>query len=309
MKVKRTVLVTIALAMTVALSGCGEKVPDMTEEEYAQVVEFAVGLLMKYSNNDQEKLTYVDAKEVQKEREKEAKLAAQAEEKLKEEKPKEEKKPEPARVEKTEEPKETEAIAEASEEKPSEAASEASDLIAEAKTEDEEKEPSAVGSDVASTEATQEPEEETTETPSGDGITLSSDETQEIANDLFLSYQGYSISRTYPESSKSYVVNADKGKKLLVLRFDLYNASGSTKSVNMINQNLLFQILLNGKNIGYSSVTFLPNDLSSYIGQVESKAHESLVVLTQISESEAKSVETLGMIVSMNGEKQEVNME
>ena len=61
------------------MSGCGEKFPELTEEEYKQTVEYAVGLLMKYSNNDKEKLTYVDAKEVQKEREKEARKAAKDE--------------------------------------------------------------------------------------------------------------------------------------------------------------------------------------------------------------------------------------
>jgi hypothetical protein len=158
----------------------------------------------------------------------------------------------------------------------------------------------------ASTAAQETDEEEKTTEVSSNAIVLSSDQTQEIESDIFLSYQGYSVSSTYPESSKSYVVNADKGKKLLVLRFDLYNASDSTKKINMINQKLLFQILLNGKNLGYSAVTFLPNDLSSYIGEIEAKAHESLVILTQISEDDSTSIKSLGMIVSMNGTQQEV---
>ena len=139
-------------------------------------------------------------------------------------------------------------------------------------------------------------------------ITLSSDQTQEILDDIFLSYQGYSVSSTYPESSKSYVINADKGKKLLVLRFDLYNASNSAKEVNMLKLNLLFQILLNGKNIGYSSVTFLPNDLTSYIGTIDSRAHESLAILTQIDEKNASNVDTLGLIMTRKGKDQKINL-
>ena len=139
-------------------------------------------------------------------------------------------------------------------------------------------------------------------------ITLSSDDTQEILDDIFLSYQGYSVSSTYPESSKSYVINADKGKKLLVLRFDLYNASNSAKDVNMLKLNLLFQIILNGKNIGYSSVTFLPNDLTSYIGTIDSRAHESLAILTQIDEKNASNVDTLGLIMTRGGKDQKINL-
>ncbi len=89
---------------------------------------------------------------------------------------------------------------------------------------------------------------------------------------------------------------------------DLYNATDSSKSVNMIPLNLLFQILLNGKNLGYSSVTFLPNDLSSYSGTIDSRAHESVVVLTQIDEKDAGRIDNLGMIVTIKGQDQTVNL-
>ena len=295
MRVKRAVLLSLTVMIVLSLSGCGEKFPELTEDEYKQTVEFAVGLLMKYSNNDKEKLTYVDAKEVQKEREKEARKAA------KDEQESQTTTTQPTSTVRVEEVVPT---TDSSEELPEEPD----------KTDDVE---SAIGSSetdtevgaaatTASTASRETDEEEKPTEVSNNAIVLSSDQTQEIESDIFLSYQGYSVSSTYPESSKSYVVNADKGKKLLVLRFDLYNASGSTKKINMINQKLLFQILLNGKNLGYSAVTFLPNDLSSYIGEIESKAHESLVILTQISEDDSTSIKSLGMIVSMNGTQQEV---
>ena len=157
------------------------------------------------------------------------------------------------------------------------------------------------------TEATEgDSSEEATEVSDPNAITLSSDESQEIMPDIFLSYQGYSVSSTYPESSKSYVVNADKSKRLLVLRFDLYNGSDTEKNVNLIPLGLSFKIILNGKDIGYSSVTFLPNDLSSYSGNIDSRAHESVVVLTQISEKEATKIESLGMIATIRGETQTI---
>ena len=284
MKGKRAALLSIVMMAVLLLSGCGEKFPDLTDEEYKQTVEFAVGLLMKYSNNDKEKLVYVDAKEVQKERDKEARKAAQEEQKNQESQSTPAKQTTPVRVDEVEP-----------------ATDSSKELLEEPENED---------ATIAASMSGQETEpEENTSTVSSNAVVLSSDQTQEIESDIFLSYQGYSVSSTYPESSKSYVVNADKGKKLLVLRFDLYNASDSTKKVNMINQKLLFQILLNGKNLGYSAVTFLPNDLSSYIGEIEPKAHESLVILTQISEDDSTSIGSLGMIVSMNGTEQEVALQ
>ena len=76
----------------------------------------------------------------------------------------------------------------------------------------------------------------------------------------------------------------------------------------MIHLKLVFQIKLNGKKLGYSSVTFLPNDLASYIGSIESKAHESLVVLTQINEKDTSNIQNLGLIVTQDGQEQKINL-
>ncbi len=292
MRMKKYSGIVLALCLALTCSGCGQQFPELTEEQYKQTVEFAAGLLMKYSNNGQERLVYVDAAEIEKQRKKqaakEAEEAGQAAEATQQTQPA----PAPAPQPVAEEPEDT-GFAEGGED--------SGDIM--------------TGEDLAGLEeGTEESGEETAaEDDNGaasavdpNALVLSSDQSQEITDDIFLSYQGYMVSSTYPESSKSYVVNADKGKKLLVLRFDLYNGSDVTKKVNMIPLNLLFQIILNGKNLGYSSVTFLPNDLSSFSGDIESRAHESVVVLTQISEKESTNIQTLGMIVSLKGQNQEV---
>ena len=284
MRGKRYFGIISAICLALLSTGCGEKFPEMTEEEYNHTVEYAAGLLMRYSNNGQERLIYVDAEEVEKQRKKDAEKA----EKMAE--TKEPAKPKPAPVQPEPEPEPVK------DENPDEGT--------------EQQDVTSVTEVAEDTENTQAPEttETTGEASDPNAITLSSEDSKEIMEDIFLSYQGYAISSTYPESSKSYVVNADKGKKLLVLRFDLYNGSNSQKQVNMIPLNLMFQILLNGKNLGYSSVTFLPNDLSSYVGNIDSRAHESVVVLTQISESEATNIQSLGMIATIRGETQTVNL-
>lgn len=298
MRIKKCSAIITAMCIVLSLSGCGESFPELTEEQYKQTVEYAAGLLMKYSNNGQERLVYVDAAELEKQRNRqEAKEAEEAEEA-------QQTQPTPPAPQTAFTPVQ-EDISDDTDLPEAEPADDSEDIM--------------TGEDL--TEETQEPDmqepSEDTETADDtesvaisdpDAITLSSEQTQEITDDIFLSYQGYMVSSTYPESSKSYVVNADKGKKLLVLRFDLYNASDATKKVNMIPLNLLFQIVLNGKNLGYSSVTFLPNDLSSFSGDIESRAHESVVVLTQISEKEATNIQSLGMIVSLRGQNQSVNL-
>ncbi len=291
MKMKRYWIVAVTAALALTATGCGEGFPEMTDEQYAQTVEYAAGLLMKYSNNGQEKLVHVDAKEVQRQREKEAAANLEASQAAEEETTS----------------KKSGSVKKNTNTDASSVNNE--DPTAFANSESEGNDPSQSSDvDVQDDESTQASSGSSEELPEEDpdAITLTSDESQEIIPDIFLSYQGYSVSSVYPESSKSYAVYADKGERLLVLRFDLYNGSDSAKEVNMIPLNLLFEIILNGENIGYSAVTFLPNDLASFTGTIDSRAKESVVVLTQISESDAKNIDSLGMIVSLKGEEQKV---
>ncbi|WP_342756068.1 hypothetical protein [Kineothrix sedimenti] len=48
--------IVLVAAMSLMLTACGESVPEMTEEENAQVVEYAAGLLLKYDQNYENRL-------------------------------------------------------------------------------------------------------------------------------------------------------------------------------------------------------------------------------------------------------------
>ena len=290
MRVKKYLGIAILISAALSLTGCGESFPELTEEKYAQTVEFAVGLLMKYSNNGQAKLTYVDTKELKKQR---AREEAQ--------KAKEEQTQEPVK----ETPKPVEEPVKPAEEAPTDISIEDASITEGSGTQTG---PVTENPDDTSSASDSNESKETTPAEDPDAIVLSSEDTQEIVDNIFLSYQGYSVSSSYPESSKSYVINADKGKKLLVLRFDLYNGSDSTKQVDLLSKNIMFQVILNGKNLGYTAVTFLPNDLSSYVGTIESRAHESLVVLTEIDQAVSTEIQTLGLIVTIDGVDQKVSL-
>ncbi|MCR5157403.1 MAG: hypothetical protein K6C96_12075 [Butyrivibrio sp.] len=286
MRVKKYLGIALSIGLAICTAGCGEKFPELTDQEYAQTVEYAAGLLMKHSNNGQERLVYIDAEAVERQRAKEAEVAAKAEEEKKEQaKPVQ---PTPTPVQ-PQIPEGSETLGE-----DGQSLTTGDEATGEGSSESE-----AGAEETGTAEVTA-----TEEDP--DAIVLSDEDTQEIIDDIFLSYQGYMVASTYPESSKSYFVNADKNKKLLVLRFDLYNGSDSSKSVNIIPLHPQFQIIFNGENIGYSSVTVLPNDLSTYSGTIDSRAHESVVVLTQISADDAKNIQSLGMIVTLRGETQNV---
>lgn len=314
MKVKKYLIIACILGTVFALSGCGESFPEMTEEEYNQTVEFAVGILLKHSNNDQSKLTYVNAKEEKKAREKAARKAAEESGESTAQKPPETTQTAPAisttpeshtssQDDNTENYLKNDGTNKV--ETDESVASEDSTIdIAEGNASDELSNETVTEGDETDTSV----QEESSAPSDPNALVMSSDESMEIMDGIHLSYQGYSVSSTYPESSKSYVINADKGKRLLVLRFDLYNGTDSSKKVNLIDKNILIQVILNGKNLGYSAVTFLPNDLTSYVGTIESRAHESLVVLTEIDQSASTSIQTLGMKVSISGIERDVTL-
>jgi hypothetical protein len=308
MKTKKYLALALITSAILFVSGCGESFPEFTQEEYDQTVEFAVGLLLKYSNNDQSKLAKVDVKELKKQREKEARAAALEEKKKAES---EETKNSQTKDETTKpavtEPSQTEVEVKENPE------NEVATTDSSATKEDDQNTSSSTpvtettdNSDQDAATSEQENEEPAEATDNPDAVIMSSEYSQEIINGVLLSYQGYSVSSTYPESSKSYVINADKGKKLLVLRFDLYNSADSATKVNMIEKGILVQTILNGKNLGYNAVTFLPNDLTSFVGTIDPKAHESLVVLTEIDQSLATNIQTLGMIFNIGGKETEV---
>ena len=317
MKGKRYLTTALLISAVIALSGCGESFPEMTEEEYNQTVEFAVGLLMKYSNNDKSKLTYVNAKEEQKAREKAARKEAQDnKDKAKDETsqttqtPSQTSTPTSTQTTTTTEPKEDESVLLNDGSKTTTGDdTETLELTSGETTNIEEIIDSTEESSVETPESDSGSEEkDTTVSSDPNALVMSSDESMEVMDGIYLSYQGYSISSTYPESSKSYVINADKGKRLLVLRFDLYNGTDSARKVNLIDKNIVIQVILNDKNLGYTAVTFLPNDLTSYVGTIDSRAHESLVVLTEIDASASTSIQTLGMKVSISGIERDVTL-
>ena len=132
---------------------------------------------------------------------------------------------------------------------------------------------------------------------------------QELSKGIFLTYSGYSVAGSYPDNDDVFVINATSGKKLLILNFRLANTSGMDVSVDMEKANPHFQVLLNGTNVGYTNVTMLDNDLSSFKGTIPAGAKLSMVLIKQMDAAKLKNVDTLGLIGDMGAETIQFNLE
>ena len=331
------------------LTGCGSSFPEMTEEEYDQVVQYSVALLMKYSNNGVEKLSSLSALELEKQMrrdEREARKAARDAETAQavadyaesveqgtgeeaEAAPIDDKKDESELEIAESEPVD---VAENPQTPPEEETPDSSD---EGKTGDDidellEKYGDELDQGIESTgvetetEEPQQPDEtqttpETTDvaqTDSTDSAPVATEADvaidgmrQELSKGIFLTYSGYSVAGSYPDNDDIFVINAAAGKKLLILNFRLANVSGMDVSVDMEKANPHFQVLLNGVNVGYTNVTMLENDLSSYKGTIPAGAKLSMVLIKQMDAEKVKNVSTLGLIGDMGTETIQFNLE
>lgn len=126
---------------------------------------------------------------------------------------------------------------------------------------------------------------------------------------LKLSFNGYSVMNAYPSSSAQGGVVAGDGEKILVLNFGLSNPTSSAISLNILNRNATFKVSVNGQNVGYTKVTMLINDLSSYVGTVSAGSEEQLVLLVVIPSSQASSISDITVTASINGKTYTIKLE
>ena len=154
----------------------------------------------------------------------------------------------------------------------------------------------------------------TDDSSEGESLTTKTDETvdgmrQEISKGIFLTYSGYSVVGSYADENDVFSITATKGNKLLVLNFKLINTSGMDVTVDMVKANPHFQVILNGTNVGYTNVTMLDDDLSSFAGTIPAGAKQNMVLIKQMNQDKVKTVDTLGLIGTLGGDTITFNLE
>ena len=336
------------------LTGCGQTFPEMTQEEYDQIVQYSVSLLMKYSNNGVERLSSLSALEMQRQIEKEAREAAKAERDAQT----------AAAIAGETQPEEepVDVAAETGDSSPD--AAEPESTLPDASSEDDidklldeygdaldegiknaegEEETDTTETDLAQAQPEEnEAEEPQTEEPSledqldelsaedtsaessagessseeepSEALTTETDievdgMRQELTKGLFLTYSGYSVAGSYADENDVFSITATSGNKLLVLNFKLINTSGMDVSIDMVKANPHFQVLLNGTNVGYTNVTMLDNDLSSFAGTIPAGEKVNMVLIKQMKADKMKTVDTLGLIGTLGDDTITFNLE
>lgn len=147
-------------------------------------------------------------------------------------------------------------------------------------------------------------EEEVSEEP--EAITYRSIEEFYGIDGVAMNYTGYEVKDIYPDGGTDdmfFAMNASSGCKLVVLHFNAENISGQDKQLDMLSLNTKFKLSFNGESPKYALTTMLMNDLASYNGTIAAGNAEQLVLIAELQEDKAQSIQTLSLVMRNAGEE------
>lgn len=228
---KRKVCLGGALLMVSLLfTGCSNEIPELSEEQQEQIVEYAAGIVRKYDQNQSIKLKSLE---------------------------------------------ETQQVVQAK----LEAQKALDELMAQQAKEESSLQP--------------DPDVTVVDTPQTIEATM---ESALKADGISITYAGYDIKDFYPDTADGmyFLMDATAGNKLLVIKFTVQNNSGADAMLDVVGTGSRFRVKVNGETKN-ALTTMLLNDLANYQGTIPAGDSEELVVVCEIPESQAGSIESLGL--------------
>ncbi len=227
-------LVCLTMLFVWTMTGCGARIPDMTDAEREAISEYAVELLLKYNANDTSRLVDVETLE---------------------------KEPEPT------------------------------------------KQPTPV--------ATEPPKgmDETEDTPvidlSGESVNPEGNirAVLGLEESISLEYLSYRMEQECQDpQTEELVIEAEDGKELLVCELALVNDGAQKQSVDMLRDNIQYQLVIDGK-VANCMVTMLSNDLTTYLGILEPDESRKVLVLTQVERATVENATEIYLLLQRQEEQ------
>lgn len=113
----------------------------------------------------------------------------------------------------------------------------------------------------------------------------------ELPGGVGIQYTGYFTADRYPDDLTGF--DASEGMEILALQFVLQNDTDATQSIDLLNQDIIYRITVNGSYTNSQMLTMLDNDLATYQGKIASGDSLELVLLTEIEEGTEVSTLTM----------------
>jgi len=106
-----------------------------------------------------------------------------------------------------------------------------------------------------------------------------------------------------------FTLDAAEGRKLLVLNFRIENTTQTVQSVDLLGQNVLMRVNMDGKLTRNALVTMLEEDLSTYRGEISAGEYVDTVLLVEVEEDMVGSVSALQLSLKKDGETHTISLQ
>ena len=145
----------------------------------------------------------------------------------------------------------------------------------------------------------------------GNEISYITDMSQATGTDAFsIIYDGYEITDSYPNSGDDVLMAMDAapGKLLFVAKYKVTNISGQQEKLDMFSKQGKFRLSLNGKRYK-SQYTLLLDDLSMYKGELDAGEIMDGVLIFEIPEAEASTVDDPVLSITIDGKSSSMQLQ
>lgn len=125
-------------------------------------------------------------------------------------------------------------------------------------------------------------------------------------NSIEISYDGFDVCKSYPndtEAEDAFLLNATEGKDLVVYRFRVTNTSGEDTEVNILDQNPMFRIIVNGEERKNALRTLLMNDLGTLHDVIPAGESRDEVLVMEVPEEYVQTIESASLLIKINGQE------
>ena len=89
--------------------------------------------------------------------------------------------------------------------------------------------------------------------------------------------------RFVDETDGYQTLEAEDGKLLLIFRFTLLNSSDAIQSVDMLQDNIVYKVIIDDTTIN-GMITMVGNDLTTYIGSLQANESMEMVMFAEVEE-------------------------
>ncbi|MCM1064147.1 MAG: hypothetical protein NC420_06670 [Eubacterium sp.] len=125
---------------------------------------------------------------------------------------------------------------------------------------------------------------------------LTMEEVLDLPEGVTITYREMAVCDSYPDGDESFFsLAATEGKRLLVLKFDLYNGSGQDQLIDILSQGAIFKVTVNGNVKRNAMTTMLLDDLTDYKDTIGAGSSVEAVLIVEVEGSVADGLSSLSL--------------